>query len=58
MDTDYFNIVEDVVKGDTLAPYLLRLYISTSVDLKKGNSVKEAEDTPHKQLRSWTPLMT
>ena len=38
-DTDYFNIVADVLQGDTLAPYLfiisLDYVLRTSIDIMK-----------------------
>ena len=26
-DTDYFNVVADVLQGDTIAPHLLKIYL-------------------------------
>ena len=50
-DTDYFNIVADVLQGDTLAPYLfiicLDYVLRMSFDLMKENSFKLAEETQH-----------
>ena len=44
METDYFNIVADVLQGDTLAPYLfiicLTYVLRTSIDKMKVNSFK------------------
>ena len=59
-DTDYFNIVTGVLRGDTLAPYLFIIYLDyvlrISIDLMKENGFmlvkKEAEDALHK-LRQW-----
>ena len=65
-DTDYFNIVTDVLKEDTLAPYLFIIYLEyflwTSIDIMKDNGFKlirkEAEDTQCKQLRTLvTPMI-
>ena len=46
-NTDYFNIVADVLQGDTLAPYLfivcLDYVLRTSIDLMKENSYKLAK---------------
>ena len=65
-DTDYFDLVVGVLQGDTLAPYLfiicLDYILRTSIDLMKENGfkleMKEAEDTPHKQLRMQSTPMT
>ena len=47
-DTDYFDIVAGVLKGDTLAPYLfiicLDYMLRTSIDLMKENSFKLAKE--------------
>ena len=44
METDFFNIVEGVLPGDTLAPYLfiicLDYVLRMSIDKMKENSVK------------------
>ena len=46
--TDYFDIVEGVLQGDTLAPYLfiicLDYVLRTSIDLMKENSFKLAKE--------------
>ena len=43
-DTDYFDIVADVLQGDTLSPYLFIICLDhmlrTSIDLMKANSFK------------------
>ena len=43
-DTEFFDIVEDVLQGDTLAPYLFIIIfdyiLRTSIDLMKGNGFK------------------
>ena len=64
-DTDYFDIVAVVQSRDTIAPYLFIICLDyglrTSIDLMKKKTVwqrKEVEDTPHKQLRTQTMLMT
>ena len=65
-DTDCFDIVAGVLQGDSLAPYLfiicLDYVLGTSIDKIKDNGFKlakkEAEDTPHKQLRTRTTPMT
>ena len=62
----YFDIVAGVWQGDTLTPYffIIRLdYVfRTSFDWMKKNGFKlikkEAEGTPHKQLRTQTTPMT
>ena len=47
-DTDYFDIVEGVLQGDTLASYLfiicLDYELRTSIDLMKKNCFKLAEE--------------
>ena len=65
MGIEYFDIVAGVLQGDTLAPYLfiisLDYVLRTSIDKMKENSFKlrkEAEGTPHKQLRTWATPMT
>ena len=63
---DYFDIVVGVLQGNTLAPYLFIIcpdyVLRTSTDIMKDNGFKlpkeRAEDTPHKQLQTWTMLMT
>ena len=44
METDYFDIVADVLQGDTLAPYLfiicLDYVLRTSIDKIKENGFK------------------
>ena len=65
-DANYFNIIAVELRGDTLAPYLfiicLEYVLRKSIDLMKENGFKlakeEAEDTPHKQLRTRTTPMT
>ena len=65
-DTDYFDIVAGVLQGDTLAPYpfiiCLDYILKMSIDIMKYNisswQRKEAENTPHKQLRAQTTLTT
>ena len=64
-DTDYFDIVAGVLQRDTLAPYLfiicldyvLRTSIENGFTLAKKRK-KEAEDTPHKSLRTRTTPTT
>ena len=65
-DTDYFDIVAGVLQEDTLAPYLFIFYLDymlrTSIDRMKKKTFsskqwKEAEGTPHKQLRTRTTPM-
>ena len=47
-DTDYFIIVADVLQGDTLAPYLLIIFLDyvlrTSIDLLKENGFKLSKE--------------
>ena len=47
-DTDYFDIVAGILKGDTLAPYPLIICLDyvlrTSIDLMKENSFKLAKE--------------
>ena len=47
-DTDYFDILADVVQGDTLAPYLFIIYLNnvhrTSIDLMNENGFKLAKE--------------
>ena len=47
-DTDYFDVVADVLQGDTLAPYLFVICINyvfrTSIDLMKENGFKLAKE--------------
>ena len=65
-DTDYFDIVADVLQGVTLAPYLfiicLNYVLRMSIDKMKDNGFKltkkEAEDTSHIQLHSATDKYT
>ena len=65
-DTNYFDIAAGVLHGDTLAPYLLIIYLDyvlrTSIDIMNEYDSnwqrKETENTPHKQLRFGTTLMT
>ena len=48
-DIDYFDIVADVLQGDTLAPYLfiicLDYVIKMSIDKMKDNSFKQAKES-------------
>ena len=48
METNYFDIVADVLQGDTLAPYLyiicLDYVLRTSIDLMKENGFKQAKE--------------
>ena len=48
METNYFNIVADVLKGDTLVPYVFIICLDymcrTSIDLMKENGFKLAKD--------------
>ena len=48
MDTDYFDIVADVLQGDTLVPYLFIIYLDyvlrTSIDRMKENGFKLAKE--------------
>ena len=50
-DTDYFDIVAGVLRGDTLAPYVLIICLDyvlrTSIDLMKDNGFKLVKE------RSW-----
>ena len=62
-DTEYFDIVAGVLQGDTLAPYLfiicLDYVLKTSIDKIRENGFElEAKDTPQKQSRTPTTLMT
>ena len=47
-DTDYFDIVADVLQGDILAPYLfiicLDYVLRTSIDIMKDNGFKLAKE--------------
>ena len=51
-DTDYFDIVADVLQGDTLAPYLfiicLDYVLRTSIDKIKENSFKLRKERSRK----------
>ena len=51
-DTDFFDIVADVLQGDTLAPYLfiicLYYILWTSIDLMKENGFKLKNDKKQK----------
>ena len=53
-DTDYFNIVADVLQGDTFAPYLfiicLDYMLRTSIDLMKENGFKLAKERSRRYL--------
>ena len=53
-DTDYFDIVAGVLKGDTLALYLLIIYLDyvliTSIDLMKENGFKLAKERSRRYL--------
>ena len=64
-DTEYFDIVAGVLQGDTLAPFLfifcLDYGLRTSIDKIRENGFElreEAKDTPQKQSRTPTTLMT
>ena len=64
-DTEYFDIVAGVLQRDTLAPYLfiicLDYVLRTSIDKIRENGFEqreEAKDTPQKQSRTPTTLMT
>ena len=65
-DTDYIDIVADVLQEDGLDPDLfiicLDYVLRTSIDLMKENCFKlvkkEAEDTLHKQSWTLSTLMT
>ena len=64
-DTEYFDIVAGVQKGDTLAPYLfiicLDYVLRTSIDKIRENGFElreESKDTLQKQSRTPTTLMT
>ena len=65
-ETDYFDIVAGVLQEDTLSRYLFIIFVDymlrTSIDIMKDNGFKwqrkEEKDTPHKQLRMWTTLIT
>ena len=54
-DTNYFELVKGVLRGDLLTPYLfiicLDYVLRTSIDIMKDNGLswqrKEAEDTSH-----------
>ena len=60
MDTNYFDIVAGVLKGETLALYLFIIcqdyVLRTSIDLMKENGFKQAKERsrryPHKLLRT------
>ena len=65
-DTDFFDVVADMLQGDTLVPHLFIIWLDnvlqTSIDLMKENGFtlekQEADDTPHELLRAQTTLMT
>ena len=65
-DTDYFDIVAGVLQGDISHQHLFIIsqyyVLKTSIYIMKDNGFKlakeEAEDTPHKQLRTWTTPVT
>ena len=65
-DTDYFDILADVLQRHTLAAYLFIICIDyvlrTSIGIMKQNGFKlakkEAEDTTHKLLQMQTTPMT
>ena len=65
-DTDFLDIVADVLQGDTLAPYLLIICIyyilRTSIHLMKDNGFtqkrQEADNIQHKLLQMQTMQMT
>ena len=66
METEYFDIVEGVLKGDKLAPYLFIIcvdYVLTHRLIKSEKTAstwqrKEVEGTPQKQLLTPTTPMT
>ena len=53
-DTDYFDIVADVLQGDTLAPYLfiicLDYMLRKSIDFMKENGFKLAKERNRRYL--------
>ena len=55
-DTDYFDIVAGVLRGDTLAPYLLIICLEyvlrTSIDLMKENGFKLTKEKKQKIPRT------
>ena len=65
-DTEYFDIVAEVLQGDTLAPYLfiicLDYVLRTSIDKIRENGFeltkRRSKSTPQKQSRTPTTLMT
>ena len=65
-DTNFLDIVADVLQNDTLAPYLFIIcqdyILRTLIDLMKENGFtlkrKEADDTPQKLLQTQTTQMT
>ena len=60
-DTDYFDIVADVLQGGILAPYLfiicLDYVLSMSIDLMKENGFKLAKERnrkyPNKEMKTF-----
>ena len=65
-DTNFFEPFAGVLQGDTLAPYLfiicLDYVLQTLIELMEENGFtlakKETGNTPHKQLRMQTTLIT
>ena len=65
-DADIFDIVAGVLQRDTQTSYLIIICLDyvlrMLIDLIKENGLHwkmhEADDTPHKLLRTWTKLMT
>ena len=62
-DTDYFDIVEGIQQGDTLAPYLFIIWqdyvLRMSNERKQLHGGKrKKQKIPHKLLRMWTTSMT
>ena len=64
-DTDFFDIIAGILKGDTLVQYLfiicLNYILWTLIDLMKENGFtqekQEVDNTPHKLSWMWTMLM-
>ena len=65
-NSSFFDIIAVVLQGDTFAPCLFTICLDyllrTPMDLMKNNSLhwkrQEADDIPHKLLRTQTILMT
>ena len=53
-DTDYFNIVADVLQGNTLAPYLIIICLDymlrTSIDIMEDNGFKLEKERSRRYL--------